>query len=75
MQRVQCLVLRAVVAQTRVTASLLTLKETTPGATNPQCDTAIVQAIDALAFAVQANHQLNQWRRELIRPDLNEQYR
>ena len=75
MQRVQCLLLKAVVAQTRVTASLLKLKETTSGATSPQSDTAIVQAIDAIAFAVQANHKLNQRRQELIRPDLNEQYR
>ena len=44
MQRVQCLLLKAVVAQTRVTASLLKLKETTSGATSPQSDTAIVHS-------------------------------
>ena len=35
MQQVQCLLLKAIVAQTWVTASFLKLKETTPGATSP----------------------------------------
>ena len=73
-QRVQCLLLKAIVAQTWVTASLLKLKEAKPKVTTVQSDAAIVQAIDAIAFAAQANHEINHQRCEVIRPDLNEQY-
>ena len=38
---------------------LLKFKETTAGAMSPQGAAAIVQAIDAIAFALQANHELN----------------
>ncbi|XP_028418958.1 uncharacterized protein LOC114544557 [Dendronephthya gigantea] len=76
MQKAQMLLLKALIAQTRVTESLLNLKDSTPLASKARSDTAdaaVIQSMDAIAFVVRANHELNQRRRELIRPDLNEQ--
>lgn len=71
MQKVQGLLLKGLMPLTQLTNTLLQLPEKV---TNENRESIVKQALDALTLIAQANGELNQRRREVIKPDLNHQY-
>ncbi len=71
MQKVQNSLLKGLMPLTQLTNTLLQL----PDSVSPESRESIVkQALDALTLIAQANGELNQRQREMIKPDLNQQY-
>ena len=71
MQKVQNCLLKGLMPSTQLTNTLLQL----PGSVPTESRESIVkQALDSLTLIAQANAELNQRRREMIKPDLNQQF-
>ena len=71
MQKVQNCLLKGLMPLTQLTNTLLQL----PGSVPTESRESIVkQALDSLTLIAQANAELNQRRREMIKPDLNQQF-
>ena len=72
MKKVQNSLLKELMPLAQLTNTLLQL----PGSVPTESRESIVkQALDSLTLIAQANGELNQRRREMIKPDLNQQFR
>ena len=71
MQKVQNSLLKGLMPLTQLTNTLLQLPDSVPTESR---ESIVKQALDALTLIAQANGELNQRRREMIKPDLNQQF-
>ena len=71
LQKVQALLLKGIVPILQIANTQLSTEATAKDENHKEMTR---QALDAISLLSQANQELNQRRRELIRPDLNEKY-